>query len=80
MKSIVERHRLNPRLGPRRGRTSKVFLLPFAYASSVIPRLATQQPMNDVFTNVALGISLDLTDSHADINSLRYYRARRFEP
>jgi hypothetical protein len=31
-------------------------------------------------TNVASGISLDLIDSNADINSLRYYRARRFGP
>ncbi len=31
-------------------------------------------------TNVAAGVFLDLTDPNADINSRRYYRARRFGP
>lgn len=80
MKSIVERHCLNRRTGLRRGWSLQVFLLLIAFASSVIPRLAAQQPMNDNFTHVALGISLGLTDSNADISGLRYDRARRFEP
>jgi len=50
MKSIVERKSMNPRTGPGRGWSFKVFLLLFAFASSVIPRLAAQ-PVNDNFTN-----------------------------
>ncbi len=77
MKSIFERGSVNQRPGPIRGWACKVFLLLIAFASSLVPRLAAQQPVNDNFTNAtviagfvgsALGITTGATAEPGEPN------------